>query len=391
MKRSTNRILTTHTGSLARPKLLLDIMKAKENGEAYDHDAYEAGVRNAVAEVVHKQVEAGLDVVNDGEQSKAGFSNYIRERLTGFEPVKTGERPGPPRVGREEAEFPEYYEEYHKVGYFTTRVASNVPLVCTGPITYKPEAVQRDIANLKATLEGLKVEEAFIPATTPGLTLPNEYYKTQEEYIFAVADAIQQEYEAIVNAGFLLQIDAPGLPRPPANAASPEEGRRLMGMRIAALNYALRDIPEDRIRFHTCFGVNHGPRIYDDSLEEMIGPMLQVRAGAYSFEAANPRHMHAYHVFEEVKLPEGKTIIPGMITHAHNIVEHPELIAEMIVRYANLVGRENVMVGNDCGFSSQAVYQPEVHPTVAWAKFKALSEDARLASKELWDSGRTSR
>ena len=371
MKRSTDRILTTHTGSLARPKDLLDMMKVKESGEPYDHEAYEGRVRSAVAEVVRRQAECGIDVVNDGEQSKTGFSNYIRERLTGFEPVKTGERLGPPRLGK----------EYHKIGYFTSRVASNIPLVCTGPLAYRPEALQRALANLRTAVDAVGVEEAFVPATTPSLTQRNEYYKTQEEYTYAVAEAIRQEYQAIIDAGFLLQIDAPGLPRP---ASDSPEAQKQVDMRIEALNYALRDIPEEKIRFHTCFGVNHGPRIYDDTLEEMIGPMLKVKAQAYSFEAANPRHAHEYHVFERVKLSEGKIIIPGMVTHAHNIVEHPELIAEMIVNFAERVGRENVMVGNDCGFSSQAVYTPEVHPTVAWAKFQALSEGAALASKRLW-------
>jgi 5-methyltetrahydropteroyltriglutamate--homocysteine methyltransferase len=382
MKRSTDRILTTHTGSLARPKDLLDLMKARESGQDYDHEAYAMRVRSSVSDVVQKQAENGVDVVNDGEQSKTGFSNYIRDRLAGFEPVADA-RPQPARTGGREADlFPEYYEEYYKVGYFTTRVAANVPLHCTGPINYKPEAVTRDIENLKAALQGVRVEEAFIPATSPFLNVRNDYYKTPEEYTSAVSEAIREEYHAIVNAGFLLQIDAPGLPRPPGDNS--EEGRRAMEMRIEALNYALRDIPEDKIRFHTCFGVNMGPRVLDTTLDEMIGPMLSIKAQAYSFEAANPRHMHEYHVFERVKLPEGKIIIPGMVTHAHNIVEHPELIAEMIVNYANLVGRENVMVGNDCGFSSQAVYQPEVDARVAWAKFKALSEGAALASKKLW-------
>lgn len=384
MKRSTDRILTTHTGSLARPKELLDLMKARESGQPYDKAAYDAAVRSAVTESVRKQAESGVDVVNDGEQSKTGFSNYIRDRLTGFEPVP-GSTSQPVRTGGREAElFPEYYEEYYKVGYFTTRVTDNRPIVCTGPITYKPDAVQVDIANLKAALQGVSVEEVFVPATTPTLNVRNEYYKSQEEFVNAVAGAIRQEYQAIVDAGFLLQIDAPGLPRPPANAATEEEGRKVMEMRIEALNNALRGIPEDRIRFHTCFGVNMGPRILDDTLEEMIGPMLKIKAQAYSFEAANPRHMHEYHVFEDLKLPEGKIIIPGMVTHAHNIVEHPDLIAEMLVNFANRVGRENVMAGNDCGFSSQAVYQPEVDARVAWAKFEALSQGAALASKKLW-------
>jgi 5-methyltetrahydropteroyltriglutamate--homocysteine methyltransferase len=380
-----DRILTTHTGSLARPKRLLDLMKAKESHEQYDRADYDKVVRDSVAEVVRKQVECGIDVVNDGEQSKTGFSNYLRDRLGGFEAIRDAARVGPPRSGgREEKLFPEYYEQYYKIGYFTTRVAVQYPMVCTGPITYKPEQIQTDLANLKAALSTVQVENAFIPATTPNLNQRNEYYKTREEFSYAVADAISQEYRAIVDAGFLLQIDAPGLPRPAANAPSEEEAIRRMDMRIEVMNHALRDIPEEKIRFHTCFGVNMGPRVYDDTLEDMIGPMLKIKAGAYSFEAANPRHMHEYHVFENVKLPAGKIIIPGMVTHAHNIVEHPDLICEMLVNYANRVGKENVMAGNDCGFSSQAVYQPEVDERVAWAKFQALSEGAERASKKLW-------
>ena len=384
MKRSDERILTTHTGSLARPHALLDLMKARESGEPYNQAAYEQAVRDAVGYVVHKQAESGIDVVNDGEQSKTGFSNYVRDRLTGFE--RADNQPsGPPRLGgREEDMFPEYYEDYYKIGYFTTRVTTVYPLVCRGPITYKPEALQRDLANLKAAVKDVQVEEVFVPATTPSLAQRNEFYQSEEEYTFAVAEAIRSEYRMIVDAGFLVQIDAPGLVRPPLNAASEAEGRKTVDMRIEALNYALRDIPEDRVRFHTCFGVNMGPRVSDDTLEEMIGPMLRIKAQAYSFEAANPRHMHEYHVFERVKLPAGKIIIPGMVTHAHNIVEHPDLIAEMICNYARLVGRENVMVGNDCGFSSQAVYKPEVDARVAWAKFEALAEGARIATRALW-------
>jgi 5-methyltetrahydropteroyltriglutamate--homocysteine methyltransferase len=384
MKHSDGRILTTHTGSLARPQRLLDLMKAKESGLEYDPAAYEQAVRDAVHEAVHKQAECGIDIVNDGEQSKVGFSNYIRGRLTGFEPA-AGEPAVQPRSGgREEKLFPEYYEDYYAIGYFTTRVASPQPLICRGPITYRPEQLQSDLANLKDALKDVQVEETFVPATTPSLNLRNEYYKTQEEYTFAVAEAIRTEYQMIVDAGFLLQIDGPGLVRPPANAPSQEEGRKTMDMRIEALNYALREIPEDRVRVHTCFGVNMGPRVTDDTMEEIIEPILRVKAQAYSFEAANPRHMHEYHVFEHVKLPEGKIIIPGMVTHAHNMVEHPQFIAEMICNYARLVGRDNVIVGNDCGFSSQAVYKPEVDARVAWAKLQSLAEGAQLATKALW-------
>jgi 5-methyltetrahydropteroyltriglutamate--homocysteine methyltransferase len=384
MKRSSERILTTHTGSLARPHMLLDLMKAKEGGQPYDHAAYEAAVHDAVDFVVRRQAECGVDIINDGEQSKTGFSNYIRDRLSGFE--RAADIPsGPPRTGgSEEQMFPDYYADYYKIGYFTTRVAKTYPLVCRGPISYKSEQLQLDLGNLKEAIAEVQVQETFVPATVPSLPQANEYYKTDEDYTFAVAEAIRNEYQMIVDAGFLLQIDGPGLVRPPANLPA-EEGRRRMDMRIEALNYALRDISEDRVRFHTCFGVNMGPRVTDASLEEILEPMLRIKAQAYSFEAANPRHMHEYHVFERVKLPEGKIIIPGMVTHAHNMVEHPQWIAEMICNYARLVGRENVIAGNDCGFSSQAVYKPEVNARVAWSKFEALSEGARLASQALWN------
>jgi 5-methyltetrahydropteroyltriglutamate--homocysteine methyltransferase len=389
MKRSTNRILTTHTGSLARPKDLLDLMKLKESRQPYDAERLAERVARAVAEVVRKQAECGIDVVNDGEQSKTGFYSYIRDRLTGIEPLENPSTPALP-FGREQELFPEYYAEYANLGYFTTRIADSRPLTCSGPITYQRHAIDTDLANLTAALRGVPAEEAFVPATAPSLQMRNAYYTTQEEFVYAVAEAIREEYRAIIDAGFLLQIDGPGLPHP--LEGDPVEGNPVKDrdMRIEALNYALRGFPEERIRFHACCGINHGPRVCDVSLADMIRPMLRIKAQSYLFEAANPRHLHEYHVFEDVKLPEGKIIVPGMVTHAHNIVEHPALIAEMTVRYATLVGRENVMIGNDCGFSSQAVYKPEVDARVAWAKFQSLAEGARLASNVLWPERRAS-
>jgi 5-methyltetrahydropteroyltriglutamate--homocysteine methyltransferase len=390
MKRSTDRILTTHTGSLARPPDLLDLMKLKEGGQAYDRERLAQRIAGAVAEVVRRQAECGIDVVNDGEQSKTGFSSYIRNRLTGIEPVKDASPPAR-SFGREQELFPEYYADYGNIGYFTTRIADSRPLVCTGPVVYRREAIDTDLANLKAALQGVQIEEAFVPATAPSLEVENEYYETQEAFVYAVADAMREEYTAILGAGFLLQIDGPGVPHPLEPTPTKEEARRQGDMRIEALNYALRDLPEERIRFHGCFGINHGPRMCDISLADMVQPMFRIKAQSYSFEAANPRHLHEYHVFEDVKLPDGKIIIPGMVTHAHNIVEHPALIAEMIIKYARLVGRENVMIGNDCGFSSQAVYKPEVDARVAWAKLESLAEGARLASGVLWPKRRAPR
>ena len=384
MKRSTDRILTTHCGSLARPKDLLEMMQAKDSGQPYDHEAFAARVRSAVAEVVRKQDECGVDVVTDGEQSKAGFFAYIRERVEGFE-----SRPRPPGEvagrTREVQAFPEYYQQYQAQN--RGGVTTLGRLVCVGPVRYKGQAaVRADIENLKAALKGVKTEDVFMPAIAPRGVGRNEYYPTDEAYVHAVADAMREEYTAIIGAGFLLQIDDPALTNLSEQdpQLSPQERRKSAEMYVEAINHALRDIPPEKVRFHTCYGINEGPRIYDTPLKDLIDLILKVRADAYSFEAANPRHEHEWKVFEEVKLPEGKSIIPGVISHATNIVEHPEVIAERILSFARLVGRENVMAGADCGFSSQATFTPEVHPTVVWAKFQALAEGARLATERLW-------
>jgi 5-methyltetrahydropteroyltriglutamate--homocysteine methyltransferase len=383
MKRSTGRILTTHCGSLARPKDLLDLMKAKVNGEPYDHDTYTRRVRSAVAETVRKQVESGIDIPTDGEQGKPGFFAYVSERLTGFAP-----KPGASFTlfAAEVAAFPEYYKQYFSQAMLGGSVAPMVPLVCTGPVSYRgQEAVRRDIDNLKAALAGVRPEEVFMPAVAPSGVGRNEYYRTEEEYLHAVAQAMHAEYQAIVDAGFIVQIDDPWLTDVYSDPSlSAAERRKTAELYVEALNHGLRGIPAERVRFHTCYGINEGPRVHDAPLKDIVDVMLKVNAGAYSFEAANARHEHEYHVWENVRLPAGKVLIPGVITHASNIVEHPELIAERITRYAKLVGRENVIAGADCGFSSQATYSPEVHPTVVWAKFQAMAEGARLATEQLW-------
>ena len=383
MKRSLTRILTTHCGSLPRPKDLLDQMKAQATGESYDSKAWEARVRRAVAESVRWQAETGIDIPSDGEQGKPGFFAYVRERLDGFEP-----RPGAnfPRFTAETEAFPEYYAEYMGRAMTGAAVVPIIPLVCTRPVRYRGnEAVQRDIDNLKAAVSNLPAEEVFMPSVAPSGVGFNEYYRTEQEYFEAVGAAMHHEYEAIVDAGLLVQIDDPFLTeifsRPSLSA---REQRSAAQMWVEALNHALAGIPAERVRFHTCYGINEGPRIHDAPLKDIVEVMLRINAGAYSFEAANPRHEHEYHVWETVKLPEGKVLIPGVITHASNIVEHPELIAERITRYAERVGRENVIAGSDCGFSSQATYHPEVHPTVVWEKFRALAEGARLATRRLW-------
>jgi len=388
MKRSTDRILTTFVGSLARPADLIETMTAKESGRSYDSQTFAAQIRSAVNDVVRRQAEAGVDIVSDGEQGKPGFVTYIGERLSGFE-----SRPAPPRAGpwvgsREIIDFPEYYKWYER--WRGESVAPTSGLFCTGPVMYKGhEALKRDIDNFKAALNGVNVEEVFMPSTSPGnieAQRKNEYYPSDEAYIYAIADAMREEYNAIVAAGFLLQVDDPRLvsyynanPR-----ASVEQSRKWAELRVDALNHALRDIPPEKIRFHTCYGINIGPRIHDLGLKDIADIMLRVNAGAYSFEGANPRHEHEWRVWESIKLPDGKILIPGVISHTTNIVEHPELVAERLVSYANIVGRENVIAGSDCGFSSQATAESEIHPTVVWAKFKAMAEGARIASGKLW-------
>jgi 5-methyltetrahydropteroyltriglutamate--homocysteine methyltransferase len=383
MKRSTDRILTTHCGSLARPKDLLDLMRARIKAEPCDPDEYARRVAGAVSEVVHQQVENGIDILNDGEQGKLGFFSYVNERLGGFE---AGPGPRPNMFGAEIDAFPEYYKQYFSQAMLGSTLTPMVPFVCTGPVNYRgQEAVQRDIRNLKGAVDGLKCEDVFVPSVAPSGVGTNAYYRTDEEYLNAVAQAMRVEYQAIVDAGFLVQIDDPFLTELYSySSLSVGERRKRAEMYVEALNHGLRGIPPEKIRYHTCYGINEGPRVHDAPLRDIVEVVLKVNAGAYSFEAANARHEHEYHVWENVQLPDGKVLIPGVVTHASNIVEHPELIAERIVRFARLVGRENVIAGTDCGFSSQATYNPEIHPTVVWAKFRAMAEGARLATGQLW-------
>jgi len=382
-QQNTGRILTTHVGSLPRPHDLLDMMKARLAGQSQDEPVYQARVRDAVAACVRRQASTGIDIVCDGEQSKSGFFTYARERLDGFEP-----RPDRARTSfaAEVAAFPEYYEQYFRTAMTGGAVAPVVPLICTGPIRYRGEtALQQDIANLKAALHGVAYVAAFMPAVAPSGVGENEYYNSDEAFFHAAGAALHAEYQAIVDAGLILQIDDPFLSDlfsdPSFDAA---QRRRRADIYVSSLNASLAGIPPERVRYHTCYGINHGPRIHEAALADVAAYMLQVNAGAYSFEAANARHEHEYHLWENVKLPEGKVLIPGVITHSSNIVEHPEWIAERLVRFARIVGRQNVVAGADCGFSSQATYHPEVHPTVIWAKFAALRDGARIATKALW-------
>jgi 5-methyltetrahydropteroyltriglutamate--homocysteine methyltransferase len=334
---------------------------------------------------VRKQVDCGIEIVTDGEYSKPGFFTYIRERFDGFE-SRHGQKMN--AFEQEVSAFPEYYAQYFKEAMMGGAILPIVPVICTGPLKYKGEPkVKIDIANVKAAAKaaGIPDDRVFLPATAPSGVGINEYYKTEEEYFYALASEINKEYRAIVAAGILLQVDDPFLPDIFVDPGLDEKQKRQRAeIYVEATNAALNGIPAERIRFHTCYGINEGPRIYEANLLQIIKYILKIEAGSYSFEAANPRHEHEYHLFERVKLPDGKVICPGVITHASNIVEHPDWIAERLIRFANLVGRENVMAGADCGFSSQALYKTEVHPTVVWEKFKAMRKGADIASRRLW-------
>jgi 5-methyltetrahydropteroyltriglutamate--homocysteine methyltransferase len=388
MKRSTERILTTHVGSLPRPADLLGMLQAKEAGQAFDAQAHTTRLHAAVGDIVRKQVELGIDIIDDGEYGKPSFVTYMNERLGGFEPAKGTAARSHWLQSREALSFPEFY---NTVG-LGPRQPDN--MICTGPIVYQGHALlKRDIDNLKAALAdakqaGVSPQEVFMPAISPSNLEErhkNAYYKSEEEFLFAFADAIREEYNAIVDAGFLLQIDDPRLVchynlQPTLSVA---QCRTWAEPRIAALNHALRDIAPEKIRFHTCYGINMGPRVHDMELKDVVDLILKVRAGAYSFEAANPRHEHEWTVWQSAKLPDDKVLIPGVISHSTVLVEHPELVAERIARFANVVGRERVIAGADCGFATFAGSK-EVHPTIVWAKLDALSDGARIASERLW-------
>jgi 5-methyltetrahydropteroyltriglutamate--homocysteine methyltransferase len=388
MNRGTDRILTTHVGSLIRPQALQEFMRAKQSDAPYDRAAYEACLAQSIADVVRRQAEIGIDVVSDGEFGKAiSWNQYVVERLSGFElrAIQPGIRPGVP--GADRTRFKEFYAELD----VREPMANAKMVACIGPVKYiGQEIVRRDIANFKAALDGLKVQEAFMPVVAPSSVLPDrkdEYYKGEEDWLEAVTVAMRTEYRMIVDAGFVLQIDdaraATAFDRmvPPASF---EDYRRWLAKFVESLNHALEGIPEDRVRYHVCWGSWPGPHVSDVPLRDIVDLILKVRAGAYVIESANPRHEHEWQVWKDVKLPDGKVLIPGVISHATNVVEHPELIAERILRFANLLGRENVMAGTDCGFAQGTFYR-RVHPTIMWAKFEALAEGARLASKQLWN------
>ena len=381
MKRSEHRILTTHVGSLVRPQELRDLAPAGEQPK--DPAAYEAALTRVTADVVAKQADVGIDIVSDGEYGKSSWSNYILKRVSGFE-IREAQRRPVLWLGRDRDRFRDaIVQEMPRLATGTATEA------CVGPIRYQDQTgIERAIANFKLALQPVHVEEAFLTAVAPASTAydgVNEYYATEREYVYAIADALRVEYRAIHDAGLLLQVDDAVLANMYDHLVeqSPEKYREWANLRIEALNHALEGIPEENIRYHVCFGSWHVPHVSDAPLEEIVDLILKVRAGAYSIEAANARHEHEWRVWENKKLPLGKILIPGVITHHTATVEHPELVADRLVRFAGLVGRENLIAGSDCGFAQLDIIQ-RVHPTVMWAKFESLVAGARLASKKLW-------
>jgi 5-methyltetrahydropteroyltriglutamate--homocysteine methyltransferase len=387
-----NRIKTTHVGSLVRPPELIRVLRSLRDGDGYDPEEHMRCLRASVAEVAKRQVEAGIDYVSDGEFGKElTWWSYVRERLGGFEerPWPDGQRREPERESGDRRRFAEFYAEYNQQarpeGYL-----EKGEWVCVGPVSYIGQAqLQRDIDNLKAAIDGLPIEDAFLPVAAPASVVPvrrDEYYETEEEFIFAVADALNSEYRAIVDAGLMVQIDDAFLATmydslvPPATF---DEYRAWAELRIEALNRALRDIPQDRSRYHVCWGSWNGPHTRDVPLASIVDLIFSVQVGSYAIEHANPRHEHEWHVWEKVSLPEGKTLLPGVVSHCTNVVEHPLLVCERLVRIAKLVGPERVIASTDCGFA-QSPFVRRVHPSIMWAKLEALKEGADLATAELW-------
>ena len=385
MQRSTDRILTTHTGSLPRPRSLVELMFARESGGPVDASSLEAEVRSAVNDVVSKQRDAGVDVLNDGEMSKIGYSTYVKERLTGFGGTQTMAQGG--NIGPTDLfEYPNYAQRV-----MGDRAINDMKLpACTGPIEVADrQAVQKDIANLKSAIAGREPSDIFMSAASPGviaLFLGNEYYPSREAYLEAIARAMKEEYNAIAQAGIVLQLDCPDLAMGrhiQFGQASLQEFRRQAALNVEALNFAVSEIPPEQLRMHLCWGNYEGPHHRDVPLRDIIDIVLRARPRAISLEACNPRHEHEWQVFEEVKLPEGKVLIPGVIDSTNNYIEHPDLVAQRIERYAQTVGRENVMAGSDCGFGTFAGFST-VDPDITWAKFRSMAEGARLASERLW-------
>lgn len=401
MRGSTERILTTHVGSLVRPAAIVEAMRAKEGGQPYDEKALAENVRTSVADIVRRQTAAGIDVPSDGEQGKTGFFRYLYDRLDGLTPTvqKAGDTTLVLTPGKDRRDFAEFYAQYDPLAttMWLPPEVERKPFpspgraVCHGPLSYRGEEILRtELAIFKDALTAQGIDEAFVPAASPTIVTnvtANEYYAGADEYVYAVADALKTEYRTIVDAGFILQIDAPEMPgtydRMLMAGATVEEYSKYANLCVEVINHALEGIPEDRVRYHICWGSWNGPHTTDLPLRDIAAILLRVKAQAYSVEAANPRHEHEWEVWKDIKLPDGKLLIPGVIAHTTNVVEHSELVAMRLKNYASVVGRENVIAGSDCGFS-QGWNAARVHPQIQWAKLSSLAEGARLASKDLW-------
>jgi 5-methyltetrahydropteroyltriglutamate--homocysteine methyltransferase len=399
-----DRILSTHAGSIIRPQELLDFAGQMERGEPVDEAAFAKTLEGAVNDVVRRQAEIGIDVVDDGEMGKSSWITYLYERTSGIEPrmVETeGGRVYPP--SRDRLAFPEFYvehdqqqaaEAFEAMGMVLPDAGTEGPqltrrFIVTGPLKYDNSALQRDIANFKSALEGVDVTDAFLPVVAPASAywLDNEHYASEEEFVFALADVLHEEYKGIVDAGLLLQVDDAVLVHEYDSVlslgGSVDDYRKWAELRVEATNHALSGIPEERVRYHVCHGSWHGPHAFDPPLAEVVDLVLKVKARYYLIEMANPRHEHEWQLWEDVELPEGKVLVPGVVTHHTNVVEHPELVAQRLTRLAGVVGRERVMGGTDCGFA-QGAFLRRVHPSIQWAKLEALAEGTRLATKQLW-------
>jgi len=399
-----DRVLTTHTGSLIRPRSLVELMTPARPEDPAWQAAMERAIAQAASEVVREQAEVGIDVINDGEMGKSNWISYLYERVHGIEsrPVELERSTSNLPPSRDRQAFPGFYREHDEMVDRARRAAAAAASedeeaprshhwVCTGPLRYDPAAVERDIANLRAAAASANAVDLFLPVVAPASAywLVNEHYASDEEFVWAVADVLAEEYRHIVEAGIILQVDDAVLMHECdsvlATGGSFEDYRRWAELRIEALNHALRGLPRERIRYHVCWGSWHGPHAYDPPLADVVDLVLKVTAGYYLIEQANPRHEHEWRLWEQLALPDGSVLVPGVVTHHTNVVEHPELVADRLVRVAKLVGRENVMGGTDCGFA-QSAFTQRVHPEIQWAKLRSLVEGAQLASRRLWPS-----
>jgi 5-methyltetrahydropteroyltriglutamate--homocysteine methyltransferase len=388
MHRSEHRLLTTHVGSLIRPPALVMFLEKRMGGEHIDERTFTECLETSVADVVRTQDEIGLDIINDGEFGKTiSWSRYLLERMSGIVRQTKDARSIPAGIiGKDRRDFADFYREYDH----TQQLTSSGGWVVNGEIKYTgQQSLQRDIDDLKRAIAGVRAEEAFMTAVAPGSVIPDRedhFYSSDEDFLNAVADALHVEYKAIVDAGFVLQIDDAYLATyydvivPPGTLA---DFRRWAQLRVEALNYALRGIPQDRMRYHVCWGSWNGPHVSDVPLRDIVDLILRVNVGGYALEMGNPRHEHEWRIWEDVKLPSGRVLLPGLISHSTNVVEHPELVSERLTRLARLIGRENIIACTDCGFA-QGPFVRRVHPSIMWAKLRALVEGARLASREIW-------